>query len=272
MKTIKAEPVHSTSIVNSVRVAGYATNLEGRDDYPHFIPFTEIKGDTMISKAKHYVDMISKNHPEYDFIPEHEEIKIMTPKVEQAVHPKMEEMKKAFGVDEVEFNTNEDYKSELEYQEKLEEQSVPDNVDQDTGEIHETSPHNNEPLKEKTMENQREAPKAPRPKVSLGRKLKWYGACGLGIGVRSITLPTHATLQTASDLLHLAAVGVRNVEASAISGLKLSSATKDEIKGRIDQRTAKIQGVLMMPVTIPIGIVQSIKQAAKSPIVEAQTA
>lgn len=265
MKTIKAEPVTSTAIVNNLRVGGLATNLEDRDDYPHFIPFTDIKGDTITSKTKHYVEMISKNHPEYNFIPEEEEITIMTPKVEQSVHPHKEEMEAAFGVDEVEFET-----LGTKIVDELRQAPTPlENVDQETGEIHEPSPQVNNPLKTETMENQTEVPtpEAVTDKLSFGQKSKWVAKVGVATSVRVVTLPTHVALQSASDMLGAMARGVRNTEAWTIDKLNLSDKTRAEIKGRIDQRTRNIEqvglNIIVSPVMLPVRLVKGIQLTSK---------
>lgn len=254
MSTIKVLFVQGNAMVNNERVEVYAVQMPD-GTFKHEQRVDQISADA-------YQKLILKNYPNYKFIVEEEEedeeeIVLMTPKVEEATHPYKEELDKAFSMDEVEFK----------------QPPAAPNLDQDTGEILEDPIV--EPLKqEEPMETQSEAPKQEehKKKVSLARKAKWYGACGVGLGVRTLTVPTHVTLQTASDVLHLMAVGVRNTEAFAIDKLKLSTATRDEIKGRIDQRTQRIQSVLMMPVTIPVGIVQSARMAMKPVEPQPQTA
>lgn len=265
MNAIKATFVKAHTIEHNNRVEVYA--VEVGDKYYHGQRIDQISYPA-------YVKLIKKNHPEYVF-DEEPAVEIMTPPVPQAEHPHKEELSKSFDIDEEHDKASKAYalkEQEDELKDSFKIDDMPPfapNVDEATGEITEDSPLKTEPV----METTTEAPKVEqKKKVSLARKAKWYGACGLGLGVRSITVPTHTVLQTASDVLHLAAVGVRNTEAFAIDKLKVTTATRDEIKGRIDQRTAKIQSVLMMPVTIPVGIVQSARQAMKSPIVEAQPA
>jgi hypothetical protein len=252
MSTYKAEVI----VAKQGESFGFAISLNGSEELLHFTPGSDIK------QQSKYLKLIKANHPEYDFPPV---VDITTPPTEfkteegpfKASTGYLDDATKdAFQVEDITFK---------------QETPIPSNVDVDTGEVKEVNTNN---LNTGTMKKDQAASTEAQPvkKVSIVRKAKWYGACGAGVAVRTVTAPTHAVLQTASDILQLAANGVRNTEAFAINKLRVSSSTREEIKGRIDQRTARIQGIALMPITIPVGIAQSIRTSMKSPVVTVQTA
>jgi hypothetical protein len=193
---------------------------------------------------KGWQNAIVNTHKHYVLVEE------FTPKV---VHPYKEELSQAFDLEEI--SIADPIESKL--------PPVNPNVDMETGEIKEDPQTiNNNPLKQKEMEAKTEV---PVNKVSLGSKIKWYSAVGAGVTVRTVTVPTHVVLQSAADILQIAANGVRNFEAFSIDKLKVSKGlTRAEIRGRIDQRTERIERFMIMPVTIPIGIMQSVRESLKS--------
>lgn len=250
MKT-RVESLAGTSIVNNVRVNGLTTNSLSWNKCKHFISWDDLKGETKEDKRKAYEALITSpnNHPEYDYISQDEDLQtiiITTPSVPQAEHPYKEELANAFETEEL--------------------PPFASNVDEQTGEITEPQQKQDPIMETRTNEPVVET----QPKVSIAKKSKWYGAVALGLMVRTVTVPTHFTLQAGADVLQASANAVRNTEAVCIDKLKLSTATRVQIKESINMRTARMERICLMPITIPVGIVAGIRESIKNPVVAPQ--
>lgn len=267
MNTIKAVVVVSVQ----GEVYGHSIEVEGSEVLQHFIPNTDIKD------RHNYIALIKSNHPEYDFT-EDEALVMMTPTDPKTVldknvapatfiHP---DTQAAFITDNVVFETN---------------TPIPSNVDVETGEVKEVNTKSEPVMETRTKkEPQAQATSEAPKKVSLARKARYVGAVGLGVGVRTATLPTHLVLQSAANVLQLAADAVRNVEALAIDKLNtatsvvtyedghksITRSTRTQIKSKIERRSKRIEDVVVMPITIPVGIIKAIRNGIKNPIVQPQ--
>lgn len=85
---------------------------------------------------------------------------------------------------------------------------------------------------------------------------------GVKLTVQSATVPTHTGLVIAADLLMIAALGVRNVEAFVIDKLNITTddITRQDIQRSIDQRAKTIESVIFSPITYPIMQASVIKE------------
>jgi len=165
---------------------------------------------------------------------------------------------------------------ELEEARVLRKQPIPYTVDEETGEVKEVNTNNSNT---NTMNKEQEASAEAQPvkKVSIAAKAKYYSKVSMVVGVQAVTAPTHATLKITADSLRLVASGidavnrgVRNVEVAVVTAAKISKYNREELKQRVDNRSAKIERYAIAPVTIPVGIMLAIRQNLKNPVDQPQ--
>ena len=193
-----------------------------------------------------YTKAVVKSHPEYDFT---KEVVMNTPQTKyaveetdrQAVHPHKEEMAKAFDIDEPSFFEQEKFDemiNQADHDEIAEafKAPIPDNLDQETGEIFEPEIINTS--KTNKMEDK---------KAGVKTNVSHYSRVALGIGVLALVQPVHLGLRTISDVTGYAADQTANVGAYSIDKLNCTENTREDLVADIEKRTKDVQGIVMLP-------------------------